>query len=462
MRESRPTFVSLFTGAGGFDLGLERAGFRCVSQVEIDPFCQRVLAVRWPDVPRWSDVRSVGVRSDDELGSSPIERDESAAEDRQRAGVDRLGTGHLDLLVAGFPCQDLSVAGKRAGLSGQRSGLFWEIVRIAKELTPTWGLFENVPGLLSSAGGADMGLVLAGLRECWPAVGYRVLDSRYFGVAQRRRRVFFVCGPDEARVAQVLFESAGGGGDLAAGREAGTRVTASLDDGADAACFNLRGRDEGARLEMSDKASLRAASGGSSRSYVATGTNAQRYEVAPPFGSSTGGQHLERPYVIHTLKAEGHDASEDGTGRGTLIVAQPLTTRRGGPGGDCTANGAVVTPFDTTQITSDKNYSNSKPGDPCHPRAAGAHPPAVILPYAVRRLTPVETERLQNFPDGWTCLCQPLEAWVDAEFAADACTCPDSPRYRAMGNAVTVSVVFWLGRRLMTAMRASETPTVLA
>jgi DNA (cytosine-5)-methyltransferase 1 len=296
----------------------------------------------------------------------------------------------VDLLVGGFPCQDLSVAGKRAGIGGTRSGLFWEIVRIAKDLKPAWGLFENVPGLLSSAWGRDMGLVLAGLRECWPCVGYRVLDSRYFGVAQRRRRVFFVCGPDEARAAQVLFEPEGGAWDLAARGEARAGASRELDEGADAACFNLRGRAEGAREP---------------------------------------GAHL----VTHTLKAEGHDASEDGTGRGVPMVCFDPTAGR-----DQRAYDDGTTPGLKVGTT-----LSSMPWAP-----------AIASSIAVRRLTPTECERLQGFPDGWTCLDVPLEDWArDPESAADRCQCPDSPRYRMMGNAVTVPVIEWLGRRLREAMR---------
>jgi DNA (cytosine-5)-methyltransferase 1 len=203
-----PTFGSLFACIGGFDEGLRRAGWSCAFQVELDPFCQRVLAARFPGAARHGDVS---------------------------AFAPQRGLEALDLLVGGFPCQDLSVAGKRAGLGGERSGLFYEIVRVAKLLEPTWGLFENVPGLLSSDRGRDFWLVLSGLRECWPAIGWRLLDSQHFGVAQRRRRVFLVCGPTEAGVAEVLALAEGGAGDLAAGEEAGAGAAAGDRVGVDIA-----------------------------------------------------------------------------------------------------------------------------------------------------------------------------------------------------------------------------------
>jgi DNA (cytosine-5)-methyltransferase 1 len=210
--------LSLFSGIGGFDLGLERAGGRVVLQVENDPFCQRVLAARWPGVERADDVRHL----------QPEHR-------RHRPYVAGLNgswsaddAARVDLLVGGFPCQDLSVAGKRAGLGGSRSSLFHEFVRIAKTLAPTWGLVENVPGLLSSHRGRDFWTVLQGLRQCWPHVGWRVLDSQYFGVPQRRRRVFLVGGPTEAGVAQVLALTESGSRNLAAGSETRTDVAYAL------------------------------------------------------------------------------------------------------------------------------------------------------------------------------------------------------------------------------------------
>jgi DNA (cytosine-5)-methyltransferase 1 len=341
------------------------------------------------------------------------------------------GAHHVDLLVGGFPCQDLSIAGKRAGLGGSRSSLFYEYVRIAQALRPPWGIVENVPGLVSSHRGRDMETVLAGLRECWPAVGYRILDSQYFGVPQRRRRVFLVGGPTETGVASVLALGESGGGDSPAGDEAGTDVAHCLARGATGAhgrydpngedyvigqchgtnvgpmgalrsgdggltsgvpfVMNLRGREEGARAEFDRQASLRASSGGSSRSYL-----------------------------VHALTAEGHDASEDGTGRGV-----PLVT------------------FDNGQ-----GDPNAQEGDTGYALNGQGHQ-GIAIGTLVRRLTPVECERLQGFPDGWTCLCQPLTAYADdPDEAALACRCPDGPRYRALGNAVTVSVLTWIGQRL--------------
>ena len=191
---------SLFAGIGGIDLGLERSGMQVRWQVEIEDFPTRVLERHWPSVTRHRDVRQVGKHN-----LEPVE-----------------------LISGGFPCQDLSVAGKRAGLAGERSRLFFEFIRVVAELTPRWVLIENVPGLLSSNGGRDMGTVLGALGELGYGWAYRVLDAQYFGVAQRRRRVFIVgCLGDAARAAQVLFEPESCERGTPPRRTAG-RVTAAL------------------------------------------------------------------------------------------------------------------------------------------------------------------------------------------------------------------------------------------
>lgn len=397
------TVISLFAGIGGFDLGLERAGFSVVGQVECDPFCQSVLEARWPGCWRGSDVRSLGHRSGgqkDERRQRGRAGREAGADVHTRSGLEAFRS--VALLCGGFPCQDLSVAGKRKGLAGERSGLFWEIIRIAKAIQPTWGLFENVPGLISSHAGRDMATVLEGLRQCWPVVGYRMLDSQYLGVAQRRRRVFFVCGPTVAGVEQVLFESEGGGGDSAAGRETGTHVTGVLGSGSSSTRLNCDG-------DYVVTALRHLGHGGPDDNEAQGG----HLVVGQCHGSNVGGMGTLRrgsgnvtsgvPFVTHALTGEGHDASEDGTGRGTPIV---FTER--------------------TRKESRQLYDG----------------------LGVRRLTPTECERLQGFPDGWTCLCQPLES-----YDPNACTCPDSPRYRALGNAVTVNVIRWLGERLRRAIQ---------
>ena len=167
-----PTVGSLFAGIGGFDLGFERAGFRTRWQVEINPDARAVLARRFPDAVRHTDVRAV---TGDTLG-------------------------HVDCICAGFPCQDISNAGnsrkdkENRGLAGKRSGLFSEVARLLREIQPRWVVLENVEALLAVNDGEDFQTVVRTLADCGYLGFWRVLDARYFGVPQGRRRVFLVGG----------------------------------------------------------------------------------------------------------------------------------------------------------------------------------------------------------------------------------------------------------------------------
>jgi DNA (cytosine-5)-methyltransferase 1 len=222
---------SLFSGIGGLDLGLARAGFRHAFFCESDPWRRSILAHHWPGVPIFRAVREVGADWREWAGLG-------GGRDARAPSHGGQPIGDLDLLAGGFPCQDLSVAGRRAGLRGERSGLFFEFARVAAALLPAggWVLLENVPGLLSSHGGRDFALVLATLADLGVHdLAWRVLDSRYFGVPQRRRRVYLLGRRARGqRAAEVLLEPESGGGDFAAGRAAGEDATDPLGGGAGA------------------------------------------------------------------------------------------------------------------------------------------------------------------------------------------------------------------------------------
>ncbi len=210
--------ISLFAGVGGFDLGFERAGFQIVAHVEKDAKCRELLKAKWPDAVALDDVCTAGKHNLPEC----------------------------DVITFGFPCQDLSVAGKRAGLQGSRSGLFYEATRIIRELRPAWALFENVPGLLSSGGGRDFAAVLREMDECGYCGAWRVLDAQWFGVAQRRRRVFGLftrLDSGAERCAEILSISESLRGNPAPSREAREGIT-----GTAAQCFEPRSPDGCARL----------------------------------------------------------------------------------------------------------------------------------------------------------------------------------------------------------------------
>lgn len=179
----KPTVGSLFAGIGGFDLGFERAGFRTAWQVEINPINLAVLADRFPHAERQEDVRHVGAAN-----LTPV-----------------------DVLCAGFPCQDISmsgsVSGKRKGLSGERSGLFYQVIRIIDEIRPEWVVLENVPALLHSNDSEDIQTVIQSLAKRGYMGCFRVLDSRYFGVAQGRRRLFMVARHGQSPPLEFLADA---------------------------------------------------------------------------------------------------------------------------------------------------------------------------------------------------------------------------------------------------------------
>ena len=342
--------ISLFSGVGGLDMGFERAGIETVLQAEQDPWCLEVLAKHWPETERVTDVRDVlrdTVRTERAGGT---ERDSIGAE--SGGGADRegrRGTDGIDLIYGGFPCQDVSVAGKRAGLDGERSGLWFEFERILSELRPRWAVIENVPGLLSSNKGRDFAVILDGLEELGYSVGWAVLDAQNFGVPQRRRRVFVVAGPTRRSVEQVLSlcESCGGNPETSAAPRA--RIADTPESG-----------------------------------------------VARALGGVGGGQDYS--------SSKGTLVVPD-TDRMTFIpeIAWALQERD--------AKGAD---------------SDTKVGHLLPQHAAG-----------VRRLTPLECERLMGWPDDWT------------RWTAGGKEIADLHRYRMAGNGVVASVAEWIGHRIV-------------
>jgi DNA (cytosine-5)-methyltransferase 1 len=201
-------FVSLFAGVGGFDLGLEQSGHTCVGQVEIDKHARAILERHWPNVPKHDDVQT-------------------AIDWANENGL----TGTVDLVVGGFPCQDLSVAGKRAGLAGKRSGLFFDALAFAQSVKAKTILLENVPGLLSSNQGRDFGQLLTELADAgYSNIEWRVLNSQFFGVAQRRRRVFIVASVGTEPFKQILAECESSAGDSQASESQGQDSAGSVAD----------------------------------------------------------------------------------------------------------------------------------------------------------------------------------------------------------------------------------------
>jgi DNA (cytosine-5)-methyltransferase 1 len=382
---------------------------------ESDEWRRGVLRARFPGVPVYDDVRAVYVES-----AARSSSDGSSAEPDGAGGLHAGTVPRIDLLAGGVPCQDWSVAGKRAGISGERSGLFFEFARLADALRPAWLVFENVPGLLSSCAclrcqdgggvlpehrGADFAVVLSTLANVGYGLAWRVFDSRFFGVPQRRRRVFIVgalAGGDPRAAAECAGEI------LAVGARCGWHPATRGEKG-------------------TDVAPTLGASVGGGRGWDANPdrTALIAFTLKSQRGKDGGGIGPEETLVAAPLEAsDGHHgySSPRGDGADNLVVAAPLSH-----GSNPNSNMAGRRREDDYNLVAYSLRSNER-------NTSQGNANYISGPASVRRLTPRECERLQALPDDWT------------NPDGDA---PDSRRYAALGDAVTASVAEWIGQRII-------------
>lgn len=368
-------FISVFAGIGGFDLGLERAGHECVGQIEIDKHATSVLKKHWKDVPKHDDIRTA----------------KKWAEEKDLKGK-------VDIVCGGFPCQDLSIAGDRAGIAGARSGLFYDAIQFAKAIEAKYVILENVPGLLSSNKGRDFGTVLNTLDEAgYTHIEWRVLDSQYFGVAQRRKRVFIIASTIDRSRRPIFIEQKSSSRNNDQIKETWKEDATSVRESIEEDKVNIFGKVRRAQsktdYESWDETEI-------ANTLTATHSN-----------SATVAQQVVIQPVV--LRERGGKA---GGGKGPLMSDKSFTL--------ATSNFQVLfedkKPMNTITVSVLKkhDYENS------------ALELIRKVTKIVRRLTPIECERLQGFPDDWT---------------ADQ---SDSQRYKQLGNAVTVNVIEWIGKRL--------------
>lgn len=325
------TLGELFAGVGGFSVGFERAGFQTLWQVEWDKHCQSVLERHWPHVVRYGDVADVN-----------------------GADIDP-----VDVITFGSPCQDLSIGGKRAGLAGQRSGLFFQAIRIIKEMQdatnaafPRAVIWENVPGALSSNQGADFQVVLEALADlgCYH-LEWHCLDARWFGVPQRRRRIFVT----------AIFDSA-------AAERCGSQI-----------------------FPVSPRSGWNPPSGPTTRPDIASALTKSFGTGGPDAAHAAAGWLIPQAYVK---------------------VIRPQTSEH-----------PEVWREEETAPTINKF-------DMGESRAT-----VLAIPH-VRRLTPLECERLMSLDDDHT------------RWRADGTEQADSHRYQQCGNGVVVNVTNWLAKHL--------------
>jgi DNA (cytosine-5)-methyltransferase 1 len=364
----------------------------------------------------------------------------------------------IDVLVGGTPCQSFSVAGLRKGLADPRGNLALIYLAIADRYRPEWIIWENVPGVLSSNEGRDFGAFIGGLEQLGYHAGWRVLDAQYvrvdgFGraVPQRRRRVFVVGHlGDWRRSAAVLFERESLQGHTPPRRQAGEGIAPTISarptgGGGPGTDFDYDGG-----LICSDVATVDATNNidcGDSQHIERLIACATADTLSVGANQTMG---FAGEIVAHALRADGFDASEDGTGRGTPLVPIAFsaydqgfdaqhnvtpTLRVGSGSGKMGGGQQMAVAFTQNQcgdvLTGDVMHSLGT-----NQNATGRSSATVAQGWAVRRLTPLECERLQGFPDAYTAV--PYRNKPAA----------DGPRYKALGNSMAVNAMRWLGRRI--------------
>ena len=377
---------STFTGVGGADMGFEAAGMTISWQCELDAWKRSVLAAHYPNIPIYEDITTL--------------------EDPEP----------VDLMVGGFPCQDLSVAGQRKGFSGERSVLAFEFLRIAEALKPRWLVLENVPGLLSSNKGLDFQRLLREMvASGYGGIAWRCLDARYFGVPQRRRRIFIVARRAEVGVdprtasglaLRALCES--GSGDttpcIPPWQEATRTIGGSVGEGRIVGALSARGYTQYTDQE-----------------FVRGGQLVTEHDTIAYRKSARVNADPDSPETwVDDGRANTLNKFDVGDVRTThAVVANAYSIRE-----DAKAN-----TFSATEIDAARCLQKHQPSVQSH------HAQTFIADSIVRRLCPTETEALMGWPRNWT--------------APEGVKASDSRRYAACGDGIVANVAFWIGQRIM-------------
>ena len=417
-------YLSVCSGIEAATVAWHDLGWKPEAFSEIEKFPSQVLNHHYPDVPNLGDMTKY---KEWKLNES------------------------IDILVGGTPCQSFSIAGLRQGLQDPRGNLMLTYLGILDKFRPKWCVWENVPGVLSSNGGRDFGSFLGALGELGYGFAYRVLDAQNFGVAQRRRRVFVVgCLGDWRSAAEVLFEPESLRGDIKKGRKKGKGTATSF---APSTCGTLLARDYKGLNSFSDiesgKAVLSTVGALCARDYKGVGNQYVAEGKCIVYENHPSDSRVqEMGDVCSTV------TSAWGTGGGNIPFALKSYALQGsmigraeknGPQGDgvnedisftlnTTDRHAVAHTYSPQAIGSSEVSGTLRANPGSGWRSNGTPVEAVAIQnMAVRRLTPVECERLQGFPDGYTDIKE---------------KCPDGPRYKALGNSMAVPVMAWIGKRI--------------
>jgi DNA (cytosine-5)-methyltransferase 1 len=435
-------YLSVCSGIEAATTAWHELGWEPVAFSEIEPFPSAVLKHHYPDVPNLGDMTK----------------------------FKEWDIGTIDLLVGGTPCQSFSVAGLRKGLEDPRGNLALTYVGILDKFRPKWFIWENVPGVLSSGSGRDFGSFLGALGQIGYGFAYRVLDAQYFGVAQRRRRVFVVgCLGDWRSAAEVLFEPESLRGDPAPSREKGQKVAPAVSTGAP---FSRTGNERvecdaiipvygGADPECADTVTSKWAKGSGGPAgnecglFVAypialaentigrqpqNGGNGDGFTVGGPMYTlnATGVHGVAQPMAFNiapgkgALKDDIHITEANTTKTLDASGSNPAMHQGGAAIIQQMAQPIAFTTEQTPKFNENQALTLTK--------SEAKHNQSVLTEMAVRRLTPVECERLQGFPDGYTNI--PWRKQMES---------PDGPRYKSLGNSMAVPVMAWIGKRIANA-----------
>jgi DNA (cytosine-5)-methyltransferase 1 len=426
-------YLSVCSGIEAASVAWEPLGWAPVAFAEIEKFPSKVLAHHYPGVPNLGDMTK--------FREWDIER------------------GAVDVLVGGTPCQSFSVAGLRKGLDDPRGNLALTFVAMVDHYRPEWVIWENVPGVLSSSGGRDFGSFLGALGQLGYGFAYRVLDAQYFGVPQRRRRVFVVAhsSGDSRRAAEVLFEPESLRGDSQKGRKTGQDTAQCLTTGT--GCRYDPNTET--LIPITFRKSRRAQSAEDFETWVPDG-------VTKTLNCFDLGDVRSVDIVVEPIAlAEntiGRQPMNGGNGDGYTVggpmytlnatgvhgVAHPahafkiLGGCEGGGKGYLGTDEKVFTLSTTQDQWIAQAFNHQSGGDMRgidlreYPQLQAHQQTSVLHGMAVRRLTPIECERLQGFPDGYTDIMSNTS---------------DGPRCKALGNSMAVPVMRWIGSRIALATK---------
>ena len=441
-------YLSVCSGIEAATVAWHSLGWEAVAYSEIERFPSEVLAHHYPNTPNVGDMTKFKEWN--------------------------LGT-NVDLLVGGTPCQSFSVAGLRKGLDDPRGNLMLTYLAIARQYSPRWLVWENVPGVLSSNGGLDFASLLRGMGELGYGFAYRILDAQYFGVAQRRRRVFVVGYLGDWRpAAAVLFERHSLSGNPAPSREKRQSVAASVREGAansnwpaeiSSTLDTTFGTKQGLENQhINAGCPMFVPAYGIPGNWIGrkpeNGGNATEpmHDIAPCLTKVDQHGVAQPVYKMHGQDSRVRDlgdtcstvTSKWGTGGGNVpVTTQSIclmdqggsvmniendmtgTLRRETHGHEPIVMQPVGTDLYNGNITGDVAATMGTPGS-----SSNASGPTVMQAMAVRRLTPKECERLQGFPDNYT------------DIKSKGKPTPDGPRYKALGNSMAVPVMRWIGERI--------------